>query len=383
LRILQVVAYYPPHLGGLERHVEGLSRRLAQAGHQVTVYTANVPRMKPAEVVDGVDVRRFRCLASPLGNPLTPGLLGKLLGNDRFDVVHTHIHYHMCSNLTVLSNVFQRRPLVLTCHGLELGYHGWKRALELMFNRSVGWWTFRSVDRVIALTPTLADMVQHMGARPERTVVIPGWTEVPSNQARANAAGFRDARGLAGKQLVLFAGRLLPAKGLSYLIQAARQSQSGPMVAIAGDEAPGYAGCRDSLVQQVKRLGLGEQVLFLGHLGREDMEAAYEAADLFVLPSLGEGLPTAVLEAMAHGKCVLATDVLGNRDVITDGVNGALVEAKNPTELAHRMDALLGDDRLRARLGAQARREVEQNYAPPVVLGKIQDAYREARERKR
>jgi glycosyltransferase involved in cell wall biosynthesis len=279
--------------------------------------------------------------------------------------------------------VFRRRPLVLTCHGLELGYHGWKRALELVFNRTVGWWTFRSVDRVIALTPTLADMVQHLGARPERTVVIPGWIEVPSDEARADAARFRDAHGLAGKKLVLFAGRLLPAKGLSYLIEAARQSQSGPVVAIAGDEAPGYAGCRDSLVQQVKRLGLGEQVLFLGQLGREDMEAAYESADLFVLPSLGEGLPMAVLEAMAHGKCVLATDVVGNRDVVRDGVNGALVEAKNPEELAHRMDALLGDDRLRARLGAQARREVEQNYAPAVVLGKIQDVYREARERKR
>jgi glycosyltransferase involved in cell wall biosynthesis len=383
LRVLQVVAYYPPHLGGLERHVEGLSRKLAEAGHEVTVYTANVPKLKAVEVVDGVEVRRFRCLASPLGNPLTPGLLGKLLDNDRFDIVHTHVHYHMCSNLTVLSNVFRRRPLVLTCHGLELGYRGWKRALELVYNRTVGWWTFWSADRVIALTPTLAGMVEQLGARRERTVVVPGWIEPVAAGVRADPAAFRAAYGLAGKKLVVFAGRLLPAKGLSYLIDAVGQCESGPVVAIIGDEAPGYAGCRESLVEQVKRLGLENQVLLLGRFAREDLEAAYEAADLFVLPSLGEGLPVSVLEAMSHGRCVLGTDVVGNRDVIRDGWNGALVEAKSPAALARRIDALLGDDGLRARLGAQARRDVEQNYTPPAVLGKILDVYRQAGERRR
>jgi glycosyltransferase involved in cell wall biosynthesis len=152
------------------------------------------------------------------------------------------------------------------------------------------------------------------------------------------------------------------------------------MVAIIGDEAPGYAGCRESLVQQVKQLGLEKQVLFLGRFTREDLEAAYEAGDLFVLPSLGEGLPVSVLEAMSHGKCALGTDVVGIRDVIRDGWNGALVEAKNPAALAQRIDALLGDDEMRARLGAQARRDVEQNYTPRAVLGRILDVYREARE---
>ena len=383
MRILQVVAYYPPHVGGLEQHVEGLSRKLVEAGHQVTVYTANVPRLSSVEVVDGVEIRRFRSVAAPLGNPLTPGLLGKLLENDRFDVVHTHVHYHMCSNLTVLSNVFRRRPLVLTCHGLELGYRGWKRALELVYNRTVGWWTFRSADRVIALTPTLAGMVEQLGARRERIAVVPGWIEPISAGVRADPAGFRAAYGLAGKKLVLFAGRLLPAKGLSYLVDAARQFQSVPIVAIVGDEAPGYGGCKEGLVQQVKRLGLEKQVLFLGRFTREDLEAAYEAADLFVLPSLGEGLPVSVLEAMSHGKCALGTDVVGIRDVIRDGWNGALVEAKNPAALAQRIDALLGDDELRARLGAQARLDVEQNYTPRAVLGKVLDVYREARESRR
>lgn len=383
MRILQVAAYYPPHVGGLERHVESLSRKLVEAGHEVTVYTANVPRLRANEVVDGVEIRRFRCLASPLGNPVTPGLFCKLLGSDGFDVVHTHIHYHMCSNLTALSNVFKKRPLVLTVHGLMLGYHGWRRGLELVFNRTVGWWTLQSVDRVIVLTPTLAGMVEELGARRERTVVVPGWIEPVATDSRGDGAGFRAAHGLGGKKVLLFAGRILPAKGLSYLIEAAAKAQSSPMVAIIGDEAPGYAGCKYSLVQQVKRLGLEQQVLFLGRFSREDLEAAYQAADLFVLPSGGEGLPMALLEAMSHGKCVLATNVPGNWDVVTDGLNGSLVKAGDPVDLARKIDALLADDQLRTRLGAQARRDVEQKYTPGVVLGKILEVYREVQESKR
>jgi len=329
--------------------------------------------------VSGVQIRRFSCLFSPLGNPVTPGLFCKLLANEDFDVVHTHIHYHMCSTLTALSNVFKKRPLVLTVHGLMLGYHGWRRGLELVFNRTVGWWTLRTVDRVIVLTPTLADMVEGLGAQRERTAVIPGWIEPLSIGSPVDVTGFRTGHGLAGKKVILFAGRLLPAKGLSYLIEAVGQTETRPTVAIIGDEAPGYAGCRESLMQQVKRSGLEEQVLFLGRFAREDLEAAYEAADLFVLPSLGEGLPLALIEAMAHGKCVLATDVPGNRDVIKDGWNGALVEARNPAELAHRIDALLADNGLRAQLGAQARLDVKRDYSCDVVMKKILDVYREVR----
>jgi glycosyltransferase involved in cell wall biosynthesis len=375
LRILQIAPFYPPHVGGIEFHVEALSRKLAEAGHDVVVYTSNVPRTSKPEVSSGVRVRRFAAPLSPLNNPCMPLLLMQLLRSSDFDVVHAHGHFHTSSTFAVLSNVFRRRPMVLTCHGAILEYHGWKRSLERVFNKSVGRWTLRSVDRVIALTPTQADILQELGAPQEKTVVIPSWVETPRVNSRVDVEGFRTAHGLAGKKVILFVGRLLPVKGLNYLIEAAKQAQTSPTVVVIGDEAPGYAGCKESLVQQVKRLGLEERVLFLGRFAREDLEAAYEAADLFVLPSLGEGLPMALLEAMAHGRCAVATNVPGNRDVIRDGWNGALVEARNPAELAHKIDILLGDDNLRASLGAQARRDVERDYSCDVVMKKILDVY--------
>lgn len=380
MRILQIAPFYPPHIGGIEFYVEALSRKLAEAGHEVVVYTSNVPRTTKSETVNGVLVRRFAAPFLPLNNPLLPTLLPALLRDKGFDVVHAHGHFHASSTFVVLSNLFKRRPLVLTCHGAILEYRGWKRGVERIFNKSVGRWTLRSVDRVIALTPTQADILQELGAPREKIVVIPSWVELPRVDSRVDGEGFRIAHRLVGKKVVLFVGRLLPVKGLNYLIEAVKQAQSRPTLAIIGDEAPGYAGCLESLLQQVKRSELEERVLFLGRFAREDLEAAYDAADLFVLPSLGEGLPLALLEAMAHGKCVLATDVVGNRDVVRNGENGALVEARNPAELAHKIDILFGDDNLRASLGAKARLSVEREYSCDVVFGRILDVYREVCE---
>jgi D-inositol-3-phosphate glycosyltransferase len=269
--------------------------------------------------------------------------------------------------------------MVLTCHGAILEYRGWKSVVERTFNRTVGSWTLRSADRIIALTPTQADIMQTLGAPPEKTVVIPGWVEMAQAGEGVDVEGFRATRGLSGKRMVLFVGRLLPVKGLNYLIEAASLARTRPTVVIIGSEAAGYAGTRDALVQQLKRLDVEDRVLFLGSFARRDLEAAYEAADLFVLPSLGEGLPLALLEAMSHGKCVITTEVPGNRDVVRDGWNGVLVEARNAVALANRIDALLADDQLRARLGAQARRDVELNYSVAAVLNKILGVYQEIR----
>jgi len=379
LRILQITPFYPPHVGGIEFHVEALSRKLVEAGHEVVVYTSRVPRTTKSETVHGVQVRRFAAPFLPLNNPFMPGLLPALLRNSRFDVVHTHGHFHMSSTFAVLSTVFNRRPMVLTCHGVVLEYEGWRKAVETLFNKSVGRWTLRLADRVIALTPTQADLVRGLGASQDKIVVIPGWVELPAVDSRSDGAAFREAHMLVGKKVVLYVGRLLPVKGLNYLMEAAKLAQTRPTVVIIGDEAPGYAGCLESLLQQVKRLGLEEQVRFLGRFAREDLNAAYEAADLFVLPSLGEGLPTALLEAMVHGKCVVATDVVGNRDVVRDGWSGLLVEPRNAKQLASRIDQALDDHALRERLGKRAREDVERDFSPDVVMEKILGVYDEVR----
>jgi len=377
MRILQVSPYYPPHIGGIEYHVEALSRKLAEAGHEVVVYTSNVPKSKKYEVVAGVEIYRFNCPFAPLNNPIMPGLFFKLIRSSEFDIIHTHGHFHMSSNLVAFSNVFTRRPFVLTSHGAILGYKGWKRAVEALFDRTIGEWTLRSANKVIALTPTLANMLEDLGADRSNIVVVPFWMDLNQVKPRADVEKFRSTYKLGDRKIVLFVGRLLPIKGLEYLIEAAKHAETRPAIVIIGDEAPGYSGTKRSLEEKVRALGLESDVFFLGKFSREDLGVAYTAADLFVLPSLGEGMPLVLLEAMAYGKCVIATDIPGNNDLIKDGWNGVLVEPRNSLELAQKIDYLLTNREIAEKLGAQARRDIEQNYNPDVVLSKVLDLYRQ------
>jgi glycosyltransferase involved in cell wall biosynthesis len=188
---------------------------------------------------------------------------------------------------------------------------------------------------------------------------------------------FRRSHNLVDRKIVLFVGGLQPRKGLRYLIEAAKNITDRATIVIVGDEQPTYAGSKQALQEQVNSLALQERVLFVGNIPREQLGGVYSAADVFVLPSLAEGLPTVLLEAMAHGRCVVGSDIPGNRDLVKDGVNGALVESRNPEALAKKIDALLADDQLRARLGAQARRDIEQDYSSDSVLRKMLGVYRE------
>lgn len=381
MRILQVSPYYPPHIGGIEFHVEALSRKLVEAGHEVVVYTSNVPRSKRYEVINGVEIHRFTSLASPLNNPVMPGMFLKLLGGSKFDVIHAHGYLHISSNLTAFRNILKRRsPFVLTSHGAILGYRGWRGTIETLYHRTGGKWTLRTADRIIALSTTQADILEGLGADRRRVVVIPLWMDKDYFHLRGGEKDFRDTYQLGSRKIVLFVGGLQPRKGLRYLIEAAKLLRSDPTIAIVGDEPSGYAGSKQALEQQVSELGLEGKVLFLGSFPREYLGGVYNAADLFVLPSLAEGLPTVLLEAMSHGRCVLATDIPGNRDLVKDEWNGLLVEPRNSGELSRKIDYLLSDNELRERLGTQARQDIEQNYSPDSVLTKILDLYREVQK---
>lgn len=380
MRILQVTPFYPPHIGGIEYHVEALSRKLVEAGHEVVVYTSNVPRSKNHEVVEGVEVHRFNCLFAPLNNPIMPGLFLKLITSGKFEVIHAHGYLHLSSNLVAISMVLTRRPFVLTSHGAILNYEGWKGVIEALYHRSIGKLTLKSARKLVALTTTQAEILEKLGARNRDITIIPNWVDLYETHPHTDMERFRGIYELGNSQIVLFVGGLQPRKGIQYLIEATMYCKSRPTVLIIGDEGPGYGGSRANLEKQVLDLGLKEQVMFLGSFPREDLVAAYKAADLFVLPSLAEGLPLVLLEAMSFGKCVIATKIPGNADVVKDGWNGVLVEPKNPRELAQKIDWLLADSALRERLGSQARKDVEQNYSPQVVLGKILSLYQEIQD---
>ena len=160
-------------------------------------------------------------------------------------------------------------------------------------------------------------------------------------------------------KVLLNVGRHEFQKGHRYLIEAMsylHQKNSQLVLLIAGREG----NTTQELMTQVKESGLNDQIRFLGH--REDIPDLLASADLFVFPSLFEGLPGAVIEAMALGLPVIASDIPSLREVVENGKNALLVPAASPKELAAAIDELLKDPGRMNRFSEKSREIFEQRF---------------------
>ncbi len=176
-----------------------------------------------------------------------------------------------------------------------------------------------------------------------------------------------------GVPVVLFPARLLREKGIYTLVEAARllKPRCSVKFRLAGEVDEGNPGSvRPAEVQQWMEEGLVE---WLGW--QADMPAVYAQSHLVVLPSWGEGIPTALLEAGACARPVVATDVAGCRDVVVDGFNGLLVPPQDAVALAAAIERLVSDPTLRATLGVAGRERVLQHFTDETINQKTFEVY--------
>lgn len=162
-----------------------------------------------------------------------------------------------------------------------------------------------------------------------------------------------------GRKL-LFVGRLAAAKGLLILMESVaslRSRYADLVVTVVGDGPD-----RGAIEKQAERLGVGQQMRFLGYRSQDEVRQEMGRTDVFVLPSFAEGVPVVLMEALASGIPVVATQVAGVGELVDDGVNGYLVSPGDPRSLEERIAKLLEDAALRSRFGAAGRAKVEEEF---------------------
>ncbi len=175
-------------------------------------------------------------------------------------------------------------------------------------------------------------------------------------------------RGLSETPTVLFVGWLIPEKGVFDLIDAARILRDRGTRFVLRLVGP-FHGNEPAVSVRVAAAGLADVVYAVGPLhSRREVLAAYHEADIFTLPSWAEGLPVAVLEAMACGLPVVASGVGGTPDLVEDGVSGLLVPPRNPQALADALERLLRDRNVRLGFGRAARARVESAFSNEVFI---------------
>jgi glycosyltransferase involved in cell wall biosynthesis len=169
---------------------------------------------------------------------------------------------------------------------------------------------------------------------------------------------------------IVFVGSLIPRKGVKYLLQAMTSLPERYRLEIAGD-----GPSRAKLEEAVSQLGLTGRVAFLGALTQHELAELLGRCHTFVLPSLSEGLPLSLLEAMASGCAVVSTDVSGIKDLVTDEVTGLLVPPADPQALAQAVLRVLSDEELSKRLTSNALALVQERYSWESVAKRVAAVY--------
>jgi glycosyltransferase involved in cell wall biosynthesis len=236
------------------------------------------------------------------------------------------------------------------------------------------------VDRYVAVSRASRDrLVSYLGVPPASLTVVPNAVELERFAAAAEPGrrGVREQWGIPPEAPVLgVLARLSPQKGLTYLLSAltAIMARHPDVYALV----VGEGHLRPELEAQAKALGVEGRFLMVGY--RQNVVDYLRASDVFVLPSLFEGMPLSILEAMGAGLPVIATAVDGTPEVVVDGETGLLVPPADPDALAGAVNRLLGDREFAARLGRQGRARADL-FSERSLLDRLGAVYRQARGR--
>jgi glycosyltransferase involved in cell wall biosynthesis len=363
VRNLETTQRFPPAIGGVEAHVDRLTRELRRVGYQVTVATTDLARDRPfarlpcsGEEPEVHRHRAFRTLPLPHGlGILSPGLALDVSRRPA-DIVHAHAFGYGPSWAAALRRRLRRTPLVITPHS---DFDGARPGAEF-YVRVVTRTTLLPADAVIALTERERAGLIDRGVPSDRITVIPNGvdlTEFPSPVP---------GRTVDGPPVALYVGRLYPPqKGLDTLVRAvALLPRPTPLrVRLVGEDWGGL----EPLLRLARRLDVASAIEVAGALPRRELLAEYRRASLLVLPSRFEPFGIVLLEAMAAGLPIVASRVGGIPEVVEAPTTGLLVARDRPDELAAALARLVADPSLRRAMGEAGRRRAEQFDWPRLV----------------
>lgn len=288
----------------------------------------------------------------------------RLIRSGRFDLVHSFLYrsHTACR----LARLFAGRSVPLISSERCLGDN--RGGVARLVNRL----TARGSDRVLAVSRAVGETAARRDGVPaDRVAVVPNGIEVPAPDARSRRR-LRRALGLGEDEALLLAlGRLHREKGPDLLLQALailnERGVAGWRAAFVGD-GPERAALRAATAP------LGDRVFFPG--SRRRVAPWLEASDLLVLPSREEGMPVAAIEAMMHGRMVVATRVGGTPEVVRHDETGLLVAPEDPAALAAAIEAALADPARRAAMGARGRAVALAGFTLEAMAAATLDEYR-------
>jgi len=382
ITVLRVIARL--NVGGPALHVAYLTEGLAERGYDTTLVAgslaygeesmAHVARRRGARIVTLPHLARE---VSPLNDLLAVWHLAKLIRAQRPQIVHTHTaKAGAVGRVAALLAGNARPPIVVhTFHGHVL--RGYFNPLTTLAFRTLERWLATVTTRLIAVSPEVRDDLVRLGVAPrEKFSVIRLGIELGERVGGDDAARRETRRrlGISPDAFVVgWVGRMTAVKRTEDVLLAFRgllDRGVDARLCLIGDGPD-----RRGLERRAHQLGITRRCLFVGY--QDDVAPYYEAIDALLLPSVNEGTPVSVIEALAAQRPAVATRVGGIPDVVRDGVDGYLVDVGDAETLAARLAELAADPAKRDAMGSEGRKRVLERYAVERLVDDVDALYRE------
>ncbi len=373
MRILQVA--YQSRISGGEKVLYDLAVSLRARGHELLAVCP-----EPGQLPESLEAEGVRAEIIPFRKTYDLAAAGRLaafIRREKVEILHSH---SMLTNiLSRIAGRWARVPVSVSTEHLTMELarggrgEGLSERLKAAYYRRLDNFTSRLGDRVIAVSAAVRADLLEQGMDPQRVTVIQNGIEIPALDPEAG----RQARAELGipedTPVIGTVGRLSPQKDYPTLLEAAAvvaEAFPRAVFLVLGD-----GDLRPSLEKRAERLGLGENFRFLGY--RANVMETVAAFDIFALSSLWEGLPLAVLEAMALARPVVATAVPGTAEALAAGGAGFTVPLRDHNALAERIIELVRDPEKARRMGAEGRRQAVGKFSRERMMAEHEQLYRE------
>lgn len=374
------VLYFIPELGtgGTERLVFDLCRLLDRSAFTPSVCTFKggcyVERLREAGVnvhllTDENTYSTSKSVMQRVGQfRARVSLLDEIIKKYDIDMIHSH-HFGPLLHM-LYGRARKQRFWIHTEHIRPNIENAGSRYLPLTG------WAYRFPNLVSGVSREVVDYyIESIGVVRERTRLVTNGVDVKAFAKRGNPLAKRQELGLSAEDFIIgIMANLRPQKNQKNAIIALSlicMNYPGLKMVLAGD-----GSCRPELERLVRDNSLENRVHFLGH--RSDAEELMEIFDVYCLPSLYEGMPLSIMEAWSAGKPVVATDVLGTRELVQDGVNGVLVQSDDPAALGEGLRRVIDDIDFRSLIAANGEEFAHAECSIDRMVEKYEMLYREA-----
>lgn len=367
LKILQIYKdFYPPTIGGIEKHINMLTKGLLKAGYDVEVLVSNTANKYETLFVDGVKITKapqiFRCASAPI-NPNLSSILKRL----SFDA--NLIHFHLPNPTAVVSYLVSgiKKPIIATYHSdivRQVKLNTIYKPFQNIF--------LNKIDKIIATSQNYIDSSCVLNKYQKKCCVIPLGIEI-SKYEYNNKEKIKRIHQKYGERIILFIGKFRYYKGLNILIEA--MSKVDGRLIIIGD-----GPIKNQVLNFVKEKKMQNNISILGEVDDEELKIYLNACSVFVLPSIlrSEAFGLVLAEAMACEKPVISTELeTGTSFVNQHQKTGLVIEPNNSSYLAEAINTLLDNKQKSAQFGKNGRERICEEFTCEKMIERTISVYKE------